>query len=280
MKKVAILVILVLLMGIAAAACGGGGGAVDITDQELIEGILASIDAQETCRFEIDLDGSLEGTVEGEHGEMQMTINQTGAIDIPDREMQAEISMTTDTRVDGQQQEMTIPIRMYFLGDTGYIGAPPGPGEPEEWIKGAVSQELWEPQELLSQQIELIRGAEVKLLKTESVKGIPCYVAEISPDMDALFEVIRWQLRTTGDFGLTKDSISGYSAKGWYAKDTFFPMRSHVEYDVSIEVGSDTVTGSYKIDMLFYDYNKPVSIQLPSEAQNAQDVGSLDWYLQ
>ena len=279
MKRTALLVVLILLIGIAAACGSGGGGVVDITEEELVEGILASVYAQETCRFEIDLDGSMEGTVESEHSELDMTMNRTGAIDIVDREMQAQVSVTMEIRTDGQQQEMTTPIRMYFLGDTGYIGAPEGPGQPEAWIKGDVLQEPWAPQKPLSQQIELIRGAEVKLLKTESVKGIPCYVAEITADKDALFELLSSQLGTTGDLGMTKDSITDYSAKGWYAKATFFPMRSHVEYDVTIQVGSDTVTGIYKVDMLFYDYNKPVSIQLPSESQNAQDVGSLDWYL-
>ena len=281
MKRAAILVILVLLIGIATAACGGSDSVVvEISEQELIEGILASADEQETCRFEMDIDGGIKGTVEGEYGEIDLIVDSTGVIDVVDQEMQAYMSMTTKINVGGQRDQMTVPMRMYFLGDLGYIGAPEGPGQPEEWIKGDVSQELWESQELLSQQTELLRGAEVRLLKTESVKGTPCYVAEITPDMDALYELISSQLMATEDFGLTKDSITGYSAKGWYAKDTFFPMRSHVEYDVTIEVGSDTVTGSYKIDMLFYDYNKPVSIQLPSEAQNAQDVGSLDWYLQ
>ena len=72
-KRAAILVMLVLLMGIAAAACGGGeGGVVDITEQELIEGVLASADAQETSRFEMNLDGGLEGTVEDEYGEIDL----------------------------------------------------------------------------------------------------------------------------------------------------------------------------------------------------------------
>jgi len=275
-NKVAILVILVLLVGIAAAACGGGdGGSVDITDQELIEGILASVDAQETSRFEMDLDGGLKGTMEGEYGEIDLIMDCDGVIDMVDREMQADMSTTMKISAEGEQDEMTIPMRMYFLGDMGYMGAPEGPGQPEEWIKGDMSQELWESQQLLSQQIDFLRGAEVRILRTESVKGTPCYVAEISPDMDALYEMIRSQVGGALVFEPTKDSISDYSATGWYAKDTYFPMRSYVEYEVTFEEGGDRLTGRYTVDMLFYDYNEPVSIQLPPEAEDALYIGPL-----
>lgn len=277
MKRAAILVMLVLLMGIAAVACGGGeGGVVDITEQELIEGILASGDEQETSRFEMDLDGSLKGTMEGEYGEIDLTMDYNGVIDILDQEMQADMTITMKIEAEGEREQITIPMRMYFLGDIGYIGAREGPGQPEEWIKGDVSQELWESQELLSQQIDLLRGAEVRLLRTGSVRGVPCYVAELSPDIDALYDMIRSQLQASIPFELTKDSISNYSVTGWYAQDTYFPMKVSQEYNVTFEEGSDKLTGHYTVDIVLYDYNEPVSIQLPAEAQGAEYVGSLD----
>lgn len=280
MKRAAFLVMLVLLMGIAAVACGGGeGGVVDITEQELIEAILASVDEQETYRFEMDLDGALKLTVDGEYSEMDSSVDYNGVIDTVDQEMQADMSMTMDSRAGGERERMTIPMRTYFVGDMAYIGAPKGPGQPEEWIKGDVSWELWESQQLLSQQIELLRGAEVRSLRTESVKGTPCYVADISPDMDVLLDMVNSLFGSVMGLGLTKDSISNFKYTGWYAQDTYFPMRSRVEYDLTFEEGDDRLTGHYTVDMVFSDYNEPLSVQLPPEAQDAQYGGPMDLYL-
>jgi len=289
MKGMAILVVLVLLMGIAAVACGCGedgivpltpeDGVMPLTPEELIEGVLASADAQETCRFEMNVNGNLKGTVGGEYGEVGVSVAYVGVLDVVDQEMQADITMTMDVSAAGQSQQMSIPMWMYFLGDMGYIGTQE-PGQPVEWIKGDVSQELWESQEFQSQQIELLRGAEVEILGTQSVRGIPCYAAEITPDMEMLLEMVNSMLGSTAGLGLTTDSISNFKCTGWYAQDTYFPMRVYQEYDITIEEGSDRLTGHYTANMVFYNYNEPVSIQLPAAAQGADYVGSLDWYLQ
>lgn len=280
MKGMAFLVVLVLLMGIAAVACGGGEcGVVEITEEELIEGVVASVDAQETCRFEMDVDGNLEGTADGQSVKMTISMDYAGVIDNVDQEMQADMTMAMDLREGNQRQQMTIPMRMYFLGDMGYMGTQV-PGQPEEWVKGDVSQELWESQEFLSQQIDLIRGAEVTILRTQSVRGTCCYVAEISPDMEMLLDMVSSLLGGGMGVELTTDSLSNFKYTGWYAQETYFPMQSRVEYDVTFEEEQDRVTGHYTANMVFYDYNKPVSVQLPPEAEGAEYVGSLDLYLQ
>lgn len=279
MKGLAILV-LVLLMGIAAVACGGGEcGVVEITGEELIEGALASFDAQETCRFEMDGVGNLKGTMDGQSVKMTISMDYAGVIDMVDQEMQADMAMTMDLSVGAQRQKVTIPMRMYFLGDMGYVGTEE-PGQPEEWIKGDVSQELWESQEFQSQQVDLLRGAEVTILRTQSVRGTCCYVAEISPDMEMLLDMVSSLLGGGTGVELTTDSISNLECTGWYAQDTYFPMQSRVEYDVTFEEDQDRLTGHYIVSMVLYDYNESVSVQLPPEAEDAEDVGSLDSYMQ
>jgi len=45
---------------------------------------------------------------------------------------------------------------------------------------------------------------------------------------------------------------------------------------MDLETGGDTLRGHYVSEMTVYDYNNPVSIQLPAEAGDAHYVRSLE----
>jgi hypothetical protein len=63
---------------------------------------------------------------------------------------------------------------------------------------------------------------------------------------------------------------------GWFAKDTFFPMKYHQEFDMKADIEGDEATYHFIIDILFYDWNKPVSIELPPEAEEAEYIGPIE----
>jgi hypothetical protein len=277
-KRVVALAAMVLLVGVSALACGGGGWVSDITEQALIEGVVASVDEQESCRFETRVEGSLEGTMEGEYGGMDLAMELHGTVDMSRRELEETFSISGEISSQEGQVEMGVTELIYVIDDMMYIGFPEL-GQPDAWIKGDMSQEIWESQDLLGRQIELLRGADVRLMRTESIRGVPCYVVDLSPDLDLLGDVAESMLGGGAATGMSIDSISDYEYTGWYAKDTYFPMRVSAEYDIALKAESDSLTGHYSTDMEIWDYNKAVSIQLPSEAGDAQYVGSLDPYL-
>ncbi len=265
-------VILVLSMLLAAVAWGCGGGG--ITGQELIDGVIASADEQETVRYEMSMVYNMSGTVEGEYGEIDVSVDIDNLVDMADEEMQLDMTTTMSIRADTQTEE-TSTIKEYILGDMAYVGMV-SPVAPTEWVKGDVPDDFWELENYVSQQVELLRGAEVEILGAEKVKGISCHVAEISPDMDKILEFMSAQLAQTLPMELTEDSISNYSLKGWYAKGTFFPMKTHQEFDFKFDVGADELVAHYVIDISMYDYNEPVSIELPPEAEEAEYVGPIE----
>jgi len=266
-------VVLALSMLIAAAAWGCGGG--EITGQELIDGVIASADEQETVRYEMSMVYGMAGTVDGEYGEIDVSVGIDSLVDMVDEEMQLDMTTTMSIRADTQTEE-TSAIKEYILGDMAYVGIV-SPVAPTEWVKGDVPEDFWELENYVSQQVELLRGAEVEILGTEKVKGISCYVAEISPDMDKILEFMSAQLeQTLPMMELTEDSLSNYSLKGWYAKGTFFPMSTLQEFDFTFEVGEDELVAHYVIDISMYDYNEPVSIELPPEAEEAEYVGPIE----
>jgi len=72
--------------------------------------------------------------------------------------------------------------------------------------------------------------------------------------------------------------LESMSTKEWIAKDTMYPMKTQmaVRLVVSSEdlampdtVDEFTMTADEEVEMLFYDYNKPVVIELPEAAEAA-----------
>jgi hypothetical protein len=142
---------------------------------------------------------------------------------------------------------------------------------------------MWEMQNQIEPQIEMLRSAvEVNLLGSEDVNGTPCYVVEIIPSMEALSDLLAQQ-QTPGmedlDFGglnLT-DLFEKMSIKYWVAKDSYLLMKSEINMlmDLSAEdVGAtqrdfEKMTMDMNMEMILYDYNQAVSIELPQEALKA-----------
>ena len=79
------------------------------------------------------------------------------------------------------------------------------------------------------------------------------------------------------------DMIKTFNMKEWIARDTYLPVK--VEMDIVFEMSEKdfdaTATGNEKIvmniksDIKYYDYNKPVTIELPPEALTAQEMPGL-----
>ena len=266
MSKKIFLSMSVLLMLVAAIAWGCDGE--QITGQELIDSVLSSVGEQKTARYEMNMVYNMSGNIEGEYGEMVVSTEIDCAVDMVDKEMQLDITTSMTVKADTQTEE-TSTVREYILGDIAYVGMVSPVGS-TEWVKGDVAEDFWELQNYANQQVELLRDAEVEILGTEKVNGISCYAAEISPDTDKIMELMRSQLEQSLPMELTEDYLSNYSLKGWYAKDTFFAMRTLQELDFTFELGEDQLVAHYVIDIQIYDYNKPVSIELPPEAEEAQ----------
>jgi len=273
MKERIFSAMLVLLILVAAIACGSNEQ--QITGDELIDGILASIENQETSRLEMSMDFTMTGTFDGEYSEIDYSMDANGVIDMAAQEMQLDMTTSMNMRATTQTEETSI-VKEYILGDMAYVGLV-SQVAPTEWVRGDVSEDFWESQDYVSSQIALVRGGEAVISGTANVKGINCYVAEISPDMDEILEYMSSQLEQEDlSVELTEDSISNYIMKGWYATDTFFPMKSHQEFDMKVDIEGNEVTYHFIIDTLFYDWNKPVSIELPPDVEEAEYVGPID----
>jgi hypothetical protein len=133
-------------------------------------------------------------------------------------------------------------------------------------------------------QIELLQTAEVRVLRTEKVKGVDCYMLQLTPDVAQLWQTIMQQMSLGGEGvplpGITEELlpevVSGFTVKQWVAKDTYFLMKA--EIDMAMELTPEALgfpgeegqmTMDITISFLAYNYNKSISIVVPPEAVEA-----------
>jgi len=272
---------LVLVMVLSFTACGEELPSV----QEIVDGATQALDNIRAYEFEMDMTMGMAGEAEGEAFEMTMGIDTSGALDLDNRQMR--MGMAINMALPGED-EVDVEVELYFIDNTGYIMIEEL-GEEPVWEKEEVSETDWEETvemlTLAEPQVELLQAAQVEVIGSEEVKGVDCYVLRVTPDMGQLWETAMQQatLGFVEEMRLPEfteellDEVSySFSVKQWVAKDTYFLMK--VEIDMAIELTAEAMgfpgeEGEMTIDlamtMLVYNYNQPVSIELPPEAEEA-----------
>ena len=206
----------------------------------------------------------------------------TGAIDSANREMQLIMDMDID--VPGKAKQ-SMPMESYLVDGWMHIKVSVDE-KGAQWMKMPLPDEMWDSQSAISQQIELLETAkEVNFLANEYVNGMDCYVVEVVPGTEALSKMLsQMQMPDIdgADFSQLSfaDMINEMSFKQWIAKNGYLVMKSqtHVLMEMSPEdVGASAeefqkITADQIAVMVFYDYNEPVSIDLPAEALEKQIV--------
>lgn len=272
---------LVLVVVFSFAACVGEPSA-----QEIIDGVFELLDDISTYQFDMDMVMEAAGEAEGEAFEMTMTMGFSGALDLENRQMRADITMSM---VVPGEDEMEMGMDIYIIDDMGYMMTDMLEMEPT-WMKSEISEADWEEvsegMRLAESQIELLQGAQVEVIGSETVKGIDCYVLQLTPDMGQLWQTVMQQMQVAGEEILPEvdeifleEVFRSFSVKQWVAKDTYFITKA--EIDMIMELTPEALgfpeeegemTMNIAMTLLAYDYNEPVSIELPTEAEEALDV--------
>lgn len=272
---------LVLVMVLPFTACGEGTELPSA--QEIVDGATQALDDIRTYEFEMDTTLDMAGEVEGEAFEMTMGIVSSSALDLDNR--QIELNMAVNVALP-EEDEIGMTVEAYLIDNMGY-SMMDFPGTDPTWEKEEVSEAEWEEVieviSLAESQVELLETAKVEVIGSEKVKGVDCYVLQVTPDMAQLWETVMQQatLGFGGEIGwpaLTEEILDkasySFSVKQWIAKDTYFLTK--VEIDIAIELTAEAMgveEGEASIDsamtMLMYNYNQPVSIELPPEAEEA-----------
>nr|CBH39043.1 hypothetical protein BSM_25210 [uncultured archaeon] len=196
----------------------------------------------------------------------------------------------------------TIETEMYLINNTVYVKIDLGiPFMP--WIKmeqpvvNETYNETYNESYLPSQdQLELLlmmlqNCTNVTLLDDEVVNDTDCYVLKFELDFKKLLEFLMNQT-TMDELGIPgfenqdimdtdeiEDTIDmmNMSMTGWIAKDTYLVMKAEATVDMTTTNLDTEEEAKVAMDfnMRLYDYNVPVTIELPPEAEAAMDIGDL-----
>lgn len=272
---------LLLVMALSFIACGGEGLP---SAQSIVDGAVQALDDIQAYEFETDMAMDMAAESEGEKVEMTMETDYNGVLDLDNQQMRMDMAL--NIKITGED-EIEGAVELYLIDGTGYTMTDV-PGEAPVWEKEEVSEADWEgvieALMLAKPQLELLEASEVEVIGSESVKGVDCYVLRLTPDMEKLWEIAGQQasLGFTEEMGwpelsaevLDKASES-FSVKQWIAQDTYFLMK--VDIDMNLELTAEAMGApegeegvlviAFVLKMLAYNYNQPVSIELPPEAE-------------
>lgn len=272
---------LALVMVLPFTACGEGTELP--LAQDIVDGATQALDDIRAYEFEMDTTLDMAGEAEGEVFEMTMGIVSSGALDLDNKQIRLNMAINMALP---EEDEMEMAIEAYLIDNMGYAMMD-APGTDPVWEKEEISEADWEEVikvlSLAGPQVELLETAEVEVIGSEKIKGVDCYVLRVTLDMAQLWETVMQQatLGFGGEIGwpvLTEEILDkasySFSVKQWIAKDTYFLTK--VEIDMAIELTAEAMEveeGEMSIDsamtMLVYNYNQPVSIELPPEAEEA-----------
>jgi hypothetical protein len=289
MRKKFIAASLLLIIVLSLTACNGE----ELPSAEEI--VTAFLDSQQNVEtYQLDMDMDMDATVEaeGETFEMNMGIDCTGTMDVTNAEMKMVMDINMMMPDVG---EIEMAEAVYLVDDMMYIGVdmPVSMGG-SAWMKSQIPGDMIEGMNQVESLTALVETAEITVLGSEKVNGVDCYAVEVIPDADQLWELVSQQLQLTGDEleipdtagDVIRNMYDNISVTYYIDKDTYFLVRS--SFDMSLEMTPEDLgypeeeglmIMDIMMDMLMFDYNLPVSIELPPEAEDAIEMplGNMPW---
>jgi hypothetical protein len=257
------------------------------TAQELFTNTVTAM--QKVSSYTLDYDMAMDMEVTGGENAMKMTMGGigTGAMDVSNHKMQ--MTMDMDVGIPGagtSQMTMTMSMEMYLVEGWLYTKMTI-PGAGVQWTKMRNPDEI--SQDQMAQLLVLMESAtETTLQGTEKVNGIDCYILEVVPDMNALWQWAMSQQRSNyaGEIDLSEFDMSkiikSFGLKYWITKKAYQIIKAEVEMEMDASAETmdasaedfDSMTMQINMTMTFSDYNESVNIQLPEEALGAKEVSA------
>lgn len=294
-KKALFCVITLLVAVLSFTSCKGeAGDEIDLPSaQEIIDRLNTSLDDIKSYNFDTGM--SLEITGEAEALEMSMAMVINGAMDLENKEMSSDA--TISALMPGEEDEIEVVMEIYIVDERIYEKTEMPEMEPV-WETEGCSEADWEAitggATPIESHLSLLELADVSVTGSEEVNGVDCYVLQVTPNLENLWKTVTQQIEalesavdippvisdalpiTTVD--VFQEVLTRYSVKQWVAKDTYFLIKS--EIDISMEItpvvkevmwAEGMMTIDIALSFLTYDHNQAISIVVPPEAKEATE---------
>jgi len=141
---------------------------------------------------------------------------------------------------------------------------------PPMWTKGEMP---WVCS--LEQAVDLLKVSQIDILRVEEVNGVEIYVIKVVPDLGKLWEIMMTTIIAPGmdldpvAMGIDlEEMFDKITMKTWVCRDTFLPVKDQSEMTMVLE-GMEKEMSTIS---QFHSFNEPVTIQLPAEAAEVEEM--------
>lgn len=276
-KPVKYLSALLLAVTIVTVCLACSGTEASLSAEQVLENTLAAQENVDSFR----LDATITIDVQSPEAETAISAEANCAVDLADREMEAIADMDiqmTGFSLSAEMQAYVVDNYTYAM--TSILGQ-------TQWTKQALPAETWQNIENSRYQIEgLLDSVEAEIVKQERLNGVDCYVLELTPDLGELQQALMEQPGIGDAFTEMPDlesMVQNISFRVWVAKDTYFLMKADIDMtlvmdtaNMGMPVGEGPATIQLSLQVIASDYNEPISVELPPEAESATEGSGLD----
>jgi len=270
-----------LILSLALGLISCVPGEVQITEEELVERVATAAENIKTCQFDMNVKIDMSGKSKDKTMEMSMLLNNTSIIDNVNKKRLMKTVMMMPEKGKAPQ---SVETEAYFVNNVMYMKMNL-PGMPEQWVKQKMPQDFWERQNQIKQLVELLKASQIEILGSERINNTDCWVIKVTPDLKKLWQTAmqQWGLikPLVKDENLDLEKIvKNVAQKQWVAKDTYFTIKTQTQMSLimsseNLNLPSEEefeINIDESIDLTFHNYNEPVSIELPPEAEKATEL--------
>lgn len=285
---VALLLVAVVLL----SGCTEG----TVSAEQIRDDSLDALEDLESFEFRNQMEMRVQTTGSGlGDGAQEIRSNSSGKVDVEERKI--HMTQTQDAGLGSSKTEAylvnnTMYMKVLETSTTTFEGGG-NTGLTDTWIKFELPGEfdrVWESQNYMEQQEQLLNISDVTYSDDGSVDGVEAYVLTVEPDPEEYEELAFKQVYGGADVGgdglgmegeteSLRDSleIHNVSVKQWIAKDSHLPLKSSVEFSMTVTrespfSGETSTTVNGSVVTRFTNHNEEVDIELPEEARDARSL--------
>lgn len=248
-------------------------GCMKAITSEQIRGDLVEVSKNvESYSYEMEM--YMETSIAGEDSPEIVKSNRNAYVDVKNKRM--TVSVNIDEWTTDKAKSKSTQTEMYILDTMEYLCSHDH-GKEGKWVK-VEAPNKFDCENRLKKHLELLMSSKTTKLEDETLGKIDCYLLTIEPDKEPLWKVIMEQeeehpLLELLDLNYS-DIVKEMDMKVWVAKDTFLPMKCHMQMKAVIEkeIMNElfTMTIDVKTAYMYHDYDKLLAIELPVEAKGAE----------
>jgi hypothetical protein len=270
------LTLILLIFGLAGCATAPQTSitlsqASDLNSDQIRQKVLTNLSGIQSYRFNMamEMNSALEN-----NQSIQQNSTISGSLDKANQKMQMSVTLSQKVKTN-RTQASEATTEVYVIGPAMFVKSS-GLGLSEGWQKQSTPDQLWQEQDVVTQQIKMLETATLKLSGLEKISGIDCYRLEMVPDIKALWETIYQQMQLQElSAGIDPQKmIKSISVQIWIARDTFLPVRVKEGLTLLSNLPQTAVpstatpaTLQINIDLTASDYNREIPVVLPPELQ-------------